>query len=102
MVVYSPCFTVCRLGCCTQTVSVVVAGSTSLSSFMKNLLLQTMLEDEKVYVAIKAQNVNYKFRSLTTNHLGMGVGVGHSTCTLLVSIHDTMAQIADVLSLQGQ
>lgn len=69
---------------------------------MKNLLLQTMLEDEKVYVAIKAQNVNYKFRSLTTNHLGMGVGVGHSTCTLLVSIHDTMAQIADVLSLQGQ
>ena len=79
-----------------------VAGS-SLSSFMKNLILQTLLEDEKVYITVTSHGLNYSFSNNTSavspRHLG--VGVGHSTRTVHISIYDSMEKLAKLISRPG-
>ena len=79
-----------------------VAGS-SLSSFMKNLILQTLLEDEKVYITVTSHGLNYSFsnNNSTVSPRHLGVGVGHSTRTVHVSIYDSMEKLAKLISRPG-
>lgn len=80
----------------------------SLSSFMKSLLLQTMLEDEKVSVTITSHGLNYQFisspsgsaaRGAFNSHLG--TGVGHSTRTMRVSMFENLDNLAQIVTKQG-
>lgn len=77
----------------------VFLGVTTLSSFTKNLLLQTLLEDDKIRVTVTSYGLNYTFsslNSLTPDHLSSGVG--HSSKTVLISIYDSMEKLSDILS----
>ncbi|XP_067943447.1 baculoviral IAP repeat-containing protein 6-like [Watersipora subatra] len=75
-------------------------GGSSLSSFMKNLLLKTILEDEKVYVTVTSHGVNYRFdnNGCLSCCSQLGIGAGHSSRTLLMSVYSTMEQISEEVS----
>ena len=92
-----------QFGVVTVFFCLYLVGGSSLSSFMKNLLLETILEDEKIYLTITCHGVNYRFdnNGSISSCNQFGVGVGHSTRTILVSMYSTMEQISEQIAKPG-
>ena len=74
-------------------------GGSTLTSFTKNLLLQLLLEDEKIAITICARGVNYTFGpSVPGSAMHLRSGVGHMFKTVNMSIYSTLGDLANQLA----